>query len=295
MSSKRTWGPSGWPWELELLALVFVIIALIIPFYLTYMEGPSQTEMSLIQQAESSRRVEQASLDDQRSFFWAVIIIGLYIGHLIIAGASVEMISTPFIYLFTPLVFSMITYYRLYMLSFQKNAANIVSGNPLEIAVWALAVIFITLLVTRIRMSRHLLRFKGITWELVSKSKIDGTFFSELALTIRPLLYPPRFYKACSEGILIEGWLYILPVPFHAIQSVDSVKRMGFMTSGKYLATSTRSMVRIQLTETTTPLYISPSDRDAFLQYCNSHLSRGVITLARDTAHGTHSSRNTQG
>lgn len=286
MSTKRTWGPPGWPWELELLALVFVIIALTIPFYLSYMEGPSQTEMSLIEQAETARRAEQASLDDQRSFFWAVIIIGLYVGHLIVAAASIEMISTPFIYLFTPLVFSMITYYRLYMLSFQKNAAHIVSGNPMEIAAWVLAVIFITLVVTRIRMSRHMARFKGVTWDIVTKSQLDGSFFSELLLAVRPFIYPPRFYKACNEGILIEGWLYIMPISFHSIQSVESVKRMGFMTSGKYLATSTRTMMRIQLSDTPTPIYISPKDRDSFLHYCNQYLSRGKSSQTRDTLHG---------
>ncbi len=286
VSAKKKWGSPGWPWELELLALVFVATSLVIPYYLEYVEGPPEPEeLSIMQRAEQARKQEVASLQQQQGFFWAVAIVGIYVVHLIIASASIEMISTPFIHLFSPLIFSMITYFRLHSIG-GGTSGQIVSGTPQEAALWALGVLVITFLVARIRMARHMLRFKDVDWDVSTKALMDGTYLKDLIVTVKPLIYPPRMYRACSEGVLIEGWFYVLPIPFAAIQSVEGIKRIGLAASGEYFATSTKSLVRIQLVEQKTPMYISPADREQFMTYCNQHMTRGVVTLVRDTESG---------
>ncbi len=286
MNKQKTWGPAGWPWELELLALVFVLTALVIPFWLNLQHTPDTEELSLVARAQMERRAEMATFEDQKSFFWAVGILGIYIVHLLMAYSAIDQISTSFSHLFSPLIFSMITYIRLLGLEDRGVSAQIVSGNPLEIVFWIVGVLVITLLVARIRMARHMLRFKQMEWDVVTPSRFDGSFFSDLILTFRPLVYPPRAFRACSEGLLIEGWLYVLPLSFNSIQSVEGVKRANFTAAAQFYATSSKGLVRIQPTDTKQPLYISPEDRDQFISYCNRRLSRGVVTLARDTSRG---------
>lgn len=286
MSKQKTWGAAGWPWELELLALVFVITALAIPFWLESQHVPDTEELSLVARAQMERRADVATFEDQKSFFWAIGIVGLYLVHLLMAYSAIDMISTSFTHLFSPLAFSMITYIRLMGLEDRGISAQIVSGKPHELAFWIVGVLLITFLVARIRMARHMLRFKQVEWDIVSSSRFDGTFLSDLLITIRPLIYPPRAFRACEDGLLIEGWLYILPLPFSAIQSVEGVKRANMSAAAHFYATSIKSLVRVQLSESKIPLYISPSDRDQFISYCNRRLSRGVVTLARDTTIG---------
>ncbi len=286
MNKHKTWGPAGWPWELELLAVVFVITSLAIPIWLEMQHTPDPEELSLVERAQMERRAEQATFQDQVTFFWAVGIVGLYVIHLLMAYSAIDQISTSFSHLFSPLIFSIITYIRLLGLEDRGVAAQIVTGNPLEILFWVLGVLVITLLVARIRMARHLLRFKHIEWDVLTPSRFDGSLLSDLAVTLRPLVYPSRAYRACEEGILIEGWLYVLPLPFSSIQSVEGVRRPNFTSTSQFYATSSKSLVRIQMSDTKVPIYISPSDREQFITYCNRRLSRGVVTLARDTSRG---------
>lgn len=285
MSAKKTWAPPGWPWELELLALVFVIAALAIPAYISYTDtNTTETEvMSLVARAEMAQKQEMASLAEQRSVFWAVGIIGLYLTHLIVASTSISMISTPFSHIFAPLAFSMIAYFRLLTFRGVGISSNIVSGSPTQIAFWALGVIVITLLVARLRMARHMLRFRHIEWEFETPALFDQTFWTRLLFTIHPLIYPPHVYKVCSEGILVEGWLYVLPIPFQSVISFEDVRRATFVSAGRYFATSTRNLVRLQLTESNVPFFLSPTDRIGFMRHCNQNLHRGVVSLVRDT------------
>ena len=264
------------------MALVFVLTALIVPLWLATQYVPDPEEMTLVQRAQMERRQVEAGYQDMTNFFWAIGILGVYVIHLLIAASSFDMISTSFSHLFSPLIFSSITYFRLLGVTDEETATNLVSGSPLEFSFWVLGVLAITGLVARIRMARHMRRFEDVDWEIQTPSQFDSTFFSDLAITVRPLVYPPRTYRASQDGILIEGWLYILPLSFHSIQSVEGVKQTHYFGQAQHFATSSKTMVRIQLTDSKAPLFISPEDKDAFIAYCNRHLSRGVVTLVRD-------------
>lgn len=278
----KIWGDAGWPWEMELLALVFVVLSLTVPLYLNVQEQPDPDTIPIAQRIAQERLSESgATMADSRAFFWGIAIVGLYLVHLLMAYSATDVISTPFIHLFSPLGFAIIAYVRLLGLS-EGTAAPIVSGSPQEIAAWILAVLLVTAVVARIRMARHFARFREIDWDLVCNSRFDRTFVTDLIVTFRPLVYPPRKFRISPEGILIEGWLYVYPIPFAAVKAVESVRRPNFASAGLFFATSSKALVRIQLTETKMPIFVSPDDRDAFIACCNSYLNRGVVSLARD-------------
>ncbi|MBN1836215.1 MAG: hypothetical protein JW820_10220, partial [Spirochaetales bacterium] len=264
--------------------MVFVITAIAIPSYLQYNQPPVEQELSLMARAEAARAPNQTTWQDLNHFFWSIAIIGLYLVHLAMAGASIEWISTPFIHLFSPLVFSAITYYRLLQLSDpSRPGTHIVTGTPVEITCWIVGILSITFLVARIRMARHKLNFRDIDWDITTPTLFDRTYL-ELLAYFRPLIYPPRQYRACAQGILVEGWLYDMFLPFDSIHSVDTVRRANIMSSGYYLATSANGLLRIQLAERTEPLFISPKDRDEFLRYCDGRLApKQSGTRAGDT------------
>jgi hypothetical protein len=278
---------------LELLALVFVVTAIAVPYYLQFMQAPEPSQMSLMAQAQEAKSQHLTTWQDLEGFFWAVIIVGLYLAHLAMAGASIDFMSTPFTHLFAPVVFSMITYYRLFVLTKGSMlTTSIVSGTPIEIFVWIAGVMVITYLVARIRMARLMLNFRDIDWQFSTPTVFDSTYLS-LMVQIRPLIYPPRIYRACEKGIVIEGWFYAMPIPFDSIHSIDAVHGTGFMSTGYCLATSLKSLVRIQITEKTEPILISPKDRMTFLKYCQPRIAvkrpstRPGETKAGATASGT--------
>lgn len=234
---KKTWSPPGWPWELELLALLFVITAIVIPIYLGSMQPVQEQELSLIEQARADKLHRSGADDASAGFFWAVVIVGLYLAHIAMASASLEYISTSFTHLISPLLFSMITYFRLFELTEGSNVTmHVVKGTMPEILLWVIGVLAITFLVARIRMARHMLKFRDVKWQIVTPAKVDSSYF-RLMPYITPLLYTPKCYKACSEGLVIEGRMYVMPIPYESIQSLSSVKRSAYTSSGSYLST----------------------------------------------------------
>lgn len=288
MKKRTRWGPPGWPWELELLALVFVVTSIVVPYYLQFAQTAEPPQLSLLAQAERAQQTQTGSWRDMQEFIWAVIIVGIYLAHLVTASASIDYMSTPFTHLFSPLVFSMITYYRLANLAQSAPSATaIVSGAPVEIVLWVLGVLVITFMVARLRMARYMLNFKNVDWDISTPTVFDKSFWS-LAMYLRPLIYPPRIYRACPRGILIEGWVYAMPIPFETIHSVDAVQGAAFLSSSYCLATSAKSLVRLQISEKAEPLLISPRDRAEFVRYCEQRLSTTrPIKIQADTRRGT--------
>lgn len=264
MSKNKTWAPPGWPWELDALALVFVVIALVVPYLLS----TGQTSATL-----NAENPATAVLQEQRNVLWAIGIVVLFVMHLAVAGASLETISTPFIHLVSPLAFAMVAYYRIYTVARETGKAIVVNGSVLQIVVLAVAVFAATLLVARIRMARYLLRFSDVKWDIVSKARYDRTYL-ELTAELLPLIYPPRLYRASEEGLLVEGWFYIMPVPFEMVQSITALNNAGIASNGKYHASTTRELIRMELLDNSEPLFISPENRAEFIQYCTHNVTR---------------------
>ncbi len=273
MKEEKRWAPPGWPWELELLALIFVLTAVIIPYYLQATTTPDLSQLSLFERYELEKQEEsRGTWQESSDFIWAIGIICLYLAHIVMAGASVNFLSTSFTHLFAPLMFAGITYYRLLQLKTDVTTnTGIVRGSVLEVFVLAAGVLVITFLVARIRMARHMLHFRDVVWEVATPTLFDSTF-PRIAGRLQPLIYPPRMYRACAEGLMVEGWLYVLPIPYRLIHAIDRVPRAALQGTGYYLATSTQNLVRIQLTESPEPIFISPTDQASFLRYCQQHI-----------------------
>ena len=255
-----------------------MLAAIIIPLYIEFsydeLDSPNKESLSLVARAELEKSQERSSWQDLTVVFWAIAILGLYLVHLVMAGSSFRWNSTSFTYLFAPLLFAMITYYRLFWLSQRtQDIGTIVSGNPLEIILWIVGILVITFLLARVRMARYRLQFKDVAWDIINPTQIDRTYF-ELWANFTPIVYPPRVYRACSHGLMIEGWLYLMPIPFDLIQSVEIAKRATFLTSGQYVATSAKTLLRIQLADNPEPIFISPQKRKIFLEYCEKHLAK---------------------
>jgi len=288
VSRIKAWKP-GWPWELELLAFVFVVTAIAIPMYLQYYCSATENELSLMAQAAHRTLRADTSWSEMTNLMWAVAIVGIYLSHLMIASTSSEWISTPFTHLFAPFVFATITYARLLKISCGTHTMRIVTGSALEITSWVIGVLSITFLLARIRMARHMVKLRDIAWDITTPTKTDITYLTLLAY-FRPLIYPPREYRVSQEGILIEGWFYVMPIPFEVISTIEPVKSTHLISSAYVLATSARNLIRIHLLEHPEPIFISPARHDEFLSYCNRIIApRRPGTRAGDTSAGTRS------
>lgn len=269
---KNIWGIPGWPWELEVLAFIFVVVALIVPF----MMEPQVDEATIAEQQEPMTLVKKAAAQeaedspvstwaDTQNFVWILVIIGAYIGHLVLASGSYDFVSTPVSHLFAPLAFAGLFYYRLLRL-------DVVDPDWKVISFWGLGIIGMTALVARIRMARHMLRFRHVDWEINESTKIDASFF-ELLPTFRPLFYFPHKYRACKEGILIEGWFYIMPIAYNLIETIEVIEEPSMSSQGRFLATSNKNTVEIRLYEDPVPIYISPQDPETLVTYSDRYMS----------------------
>ena len=277
MSKNKTWGPAGWPWELDLLSLVFIVVAVLLPY-----------QIFAAHAADSSLAANQAALKlkEQSYILWSIGLVALLLMHLGLAGVGDRSNSLPVIHLVSPLVFAGLAYYRILVVSSDLNQPMFVNGHLGQMLLGIVVVIVATLLVAKLRMARLMHRFRDTAWEMECGSEYDRSYF-ELIAQFRPLLYPPRRYRLCDEGILVEGWIYAVVIPFSNIQSINPVKAMGFSSAGHYYASNTSSLVRLELLDSDDPLFISPYGRDEFLHYCAHHVARTRPSTHHRTRQGT--------
>jgi hypothetical protein len=277
MSKNKTWAPPGWPWELDLLSLIFVVIALAVPYSMI----PTDAAMDVARARE-----------EQQHVLWAIGIVVIFVMHLAVAGATLETISTPFINLLSPIGFAVLAYYRSHTAIMETGRESALTGSVAQYALVVAGVLVLSLIVARIRMARHLLRFRGVKWDLVSPCKYDASYW-QLATEFQPLIYPPRVVRACTEGVLIEGFFYLMAIPFEMFQGLAPVAGVRHSSNGRYLASSARNLIRVELLDNAEPLYISPANRAEFLSYCAHHIAHlrphatgGTRTQAGETTHG---------
>ena len=275
MSTKKKWDPPGWPWELELVTFALFVIALAVPYYLVYTAPNVMPEgLSAMEQIARQTNAELPENFDQRKLLMlSFVVVGLYIAHLVIAGISISFISTPFTSLISPVIFGGFGYYLVC-----KTAGDLEQTFPgceSSGAFWTIlmgSLLLTAFILARVSMARHLFKFKDTEWAITSPSKFDSTYFRDLLLTMRPLFYPPRKYRVGKEGILILGWLYVIPISFKVIQSIVKTESPDLASDSQVFATNSRHMIRIQLLEHKQPFFISPDDTDRFFSYCQERM-----------------------
>ncbi|HMP90554.1 MAG TPA: hypothetical protein PJ991_10150 [Kiritimatiellia bacterium] len=300
--SKDKWNAPGWPWELELITLVFFLLALLLPFYF-HTEGLGQTQEEIRRAAANNGiNVGRNTLSTQIGFLLSFGIAALYILHISFAFMEASRITVSPFHLLSPCAFAVIAYYRVDAIpNLQDTALSVVDGSVMQAMFVLITVAIITLVLARLRTYRYMLKFQDVKWDITTPALYDKTYFS-LIFQLRPLLYAPRRYRACNEGIIVEGWYYAMPIGFSVFQSISKMAGSGIMNSGMYYAGTTRNMVRIELHDSIKATYISPDNRDEFVMYCAQHVvrrkasnkaspthhdvNRSADTVARDTKHG---------
>lgn len=256
----------GFPWQVECFTLFIIVLAVLLPLFLPVHR---QVIAGQIPWAQTGPQITFAVWDQGHGYLWAIVLLGAYFLHAITAYISPDFVSTPFAYLFSPVIFGGLAYGRLLMWSrsFPPDL-QLVRGTVPEALVWLLAIHLITLLLARLRMHGHLRKFNDIQWDLNLKPRREWRAVAQLLLKIHPMYYWPVRYKACGEGILIEGISYVMPIPFTAIEAITAAPRGTTITSSFFLATSMTSLLRIQLYDRLDALFIGPRHPNLMQQYC---------------------------
>ena len=263
----------GWPWELEILSLLFVLASTLVPLYVAYLSEPTPTP-TLLQQATGTRAATTVHFIHIRDVVWTAALLATFLAIIGVSRRGADMVSTPFLHCVAPLFFSFVAYYRLYEVPESAGSATaIVSPSPGHVAAWGAGVIVIIFLLARLRMARYALNFRDITWDISTPARRDPTIF-RLALRVLPLIYEPRTYRACDEGVAVEGWFYIMVIPFNLVQSISEAGEPERLPPGQYFACSIKRLIRIQMTSWALPFYIAPQNHDEFFAYCNQRVRR---------------------
>jgi hypothetical protein len=278
------WAPPGWPWELELLSLMIVAIAIFLPFTL-----PAHYRVILeIPEGHQGFRQVFEIWNTGYGYVWMLLIAGIYFMHWVSNYLVIEYITTPFSQLFAPLLFAALAYGRLY--TFYRNlppATRLISGTPLEAITWFAVVMLASLLIARYRTIKHLRQFKNTHWDVSLPPASSRGQWLRLIWRVHPLFYRPRCYHAGSHGLLIEGWTYLLPIHYSGIEAFTPIVHDSPTMSGFFTATSAHNLIRIQLFNRPVPIFISPQHPNLLWRYCQQLMHGG------QNKHRHHKPRNT--
>lgn len=257
------WRPRSWPWDMEALTVITLLGALLVPPLVA----------GILWQGSGSlwSRIAAGWIIAD-SYIWMLCLIGLYFGYVIWANLTLDYVSTPFVHLVAPLLFSTIMSGRIF---FTSVIAPLGGAVPVALyfSLYPLIVLTITVVLALLRKRRHMALFEGMEWDIAARPRVDVTFANELISKIQPLFYFPRMYRAGAEGILIEGWTYIMPLPYFEMESMNFAERGDLTTSGFYAAGSVKGLLRIKLYDRPDPVFISPDHPNLFLRYCEQLLA----------------------
>lgn len=269
-AARQRWVEPQWPWALEILTLVMLAAGLATPLILNAINAtPGQGPQ------------DQRGLD---ALLWPALLMGYYVLHLMVARASTERLSTPLIHLLSPTLAAVLSY-----LALSRSAAaaglevGVLSGGALDLVLLVLIMFSATLLLARVSMRWMRRRFREVTWEITSANRMDRSFWA-VAAQVYPLAYPPLRYSACPDGLLVEGWHFLVIIPFDDVRAVSKVRHGHVEASGHYFATAAHDLVRVDCSDSTMPIFLSPAEHEQLFHYCSHHVGR----RRQPTARGTH-------
>jgi len=275
MDLSGEWPKPGWPWELEIPCILLALAALLVPLMLPDYAPPVLAEdIPMVESARLARQVDwRESWREQKDLTWGICIVAFYGLFHLLARGSHKRVSTPLVHLFAPIILTYILYGRLMdRVAPGSPGQPLVQGSATSLLIILLAGLGFGFVVARVRMAKYMLRVRDLAWDVNTPTVIDRTYFS-LIVCLWPVFYPPRTYRTFTEGILVEGWLYVTPIPFSALKSVERVLKGAALSRGYFLATSRNRLVRLQLKDHAKPFYLSPRNAAYFVTYCQRHLA----------------------
>lgn len=286
-SKKEKWNPPSWPWELELITLIFVLAALLIPFYFNQQASSAATAAAVRPLAVNGASPGHSLLSTQIGFLWAALVVALYVLHIAFSAIEVNRVTASPHHLLGPCIFAIIAYYRIDAVpNLQNTELNMIDGSVTQVAALLVSVALVTSILARLRTARYLSRFDDVQWDITSRALYDSSY-ANLLMQLRPLLYAPRRYRACTSGILVEGWFYAMPLGFTDIHGLSIVNSANSLNAGNYYASSSHHLVRVELHDSLKPTFISPENREEFVRYCIQFIARRKAShRASPTRHG---------
>jgi len=292
MKIKRTkWNPPGWPWELEVLTLVFCFLAVWGPYHVETSNHLSDHAMIATAGSEAT---QPEAIKTQFRFMIAVGIVALYVIHLMLASSILSHITVSPVHFFSPSVFALISHFRITHTPGFEFQFSYLMQSTYQAALIFVIVITATAILMWIRRIRDMRAFSSTNWGITARARYDRTY-PELIMQMKPLFFPPRRYRACAEGIVIEGWHYAMPIGMGDINSMNKASISGIMGSGDFYAGSMKNAVRIDLHDSRQGLYISPENPDEFIAFCEKYLVRRKTSgPGLSTRHGAGPSGHTQ-
>ena len=292
-TNRRKWNPPGWPWELEILTLLFCGLAVWGPYHVETFTP--EVSMAAETSASGGAAVSTDPIKTQFRFMIGVGIIALYIIHLIIASSILSHITVSPMHFFSPAAFALIAHFRItHTEGFANAGFDFLSKSNSQAALIFVIVITATAILMWVRRIRYMRIYSGTEWGIASRAVYDRTYL-ELLMQMKPLFYPPRRYLAGPEGIVIEGWHYAMPIGMGDINSMKKMSVSGIMSAGDYFSGAMRNAVRIDLHDSRQGLFISPENPDAFIAYCEQFLvKRRSGGPGTSTRHGSSAAGQTQ-
>ncbi len=270
MQTKSTkWNPPGWPWELEIIIFLLLMVSLFAP---VYFGGDAMPDV------RGGLDPARKQLATQMNFLGTVAIIGVYVLHIMLAATGINRVTVSPVHFLSPLVMALIAHYRI--------AHSVTADTPaagVQWVAWQIALVIfvssvITLLLMMVRRHQYMKRFAGTSWLHEAPAAYAVRDYLRLIWQWRPLLYPPRKYRACAEGLIIEGAHYAMAFGFSDVQSMALVHGSAVLSSGQFYAGSSREMIRIGLYDSTATLWIAPANAGAFLHACQPFITRRKVS-----------------
>lgn len=259
LDKKTAWEQIKRPWELEILTALIVLLGIVLPYLLP------QTDFDVVQAF-----LDESTILQQRdySILWIPGFVIMYVLYLMAASHSAAYVSMPFVSIIAPIGFAVLVYVRLFsILKGHETTWPIARGTAGEMTAWILLVLSISVYLTLRRKHHEMKKFDEMEWDIVMKPKVDRSLW-RLSLRIQPLFYIAKSYRACGDGILIEGWTYVIPVPFNRMRGMASARTGDLMMAGFYAASSMESLIRIQISGFSDPIFLSPDHPNLFHKYC---------------------------
>ena len=259
------WKP-GWPWELEIITLIFLIFGAVFPVYMSVSDSllGGQNHHGPVIGAALAANPHFDARQFITSIYWALGLLALYAVHIFAGSVTLAWHSAPIWHTLSPLVFSALAYCRLSSYAGLRPEHILISTGPIGILLWVSGTLALVIVAGSLTRRRVMRRMRPRKWIVDTPTILDRTWF-KLFVFLRPLLYPPRRVKLDEEGICIEGLNYAITMPFDIIQAVEYISLPSIFSHGLYFATSARHLVSIRLKDWSEPIIISPRDRDRFV------------------------------
>jgi hypothetical protein len=237
-------------------------------------ENTTLMEVRLQQHTDTS---PASRIFNRREMPWLMISGLLFFAYLVSPNPFIEMVTLPLYDLFAPFVFSIILYIRLTgAVRVAGTSFRFIRGGALDAVLWLLGTCVLVAAALAINVTRNRLRWRKVKFDITSPTLRDKTF-RRLLLNLYPLVYYPRSFRICADGVLVCGLHYLMAIPFTAVEKVSLERNPAtdiLIGSSAFLATSTKRLIRLNIKGARKPVYITPKKHAAFMMYIRIARSR---------------------